>query len=360
MKSFNLDRRQFLAGSAGLVATSMAAPAGVLAQSQSISALMPGVLLPESLRGPAEAATGAAIENLPYVSPTDTVAKLLAPGAQGRYDLINNMMNFVTEPLMAADALQPLDLSKVPNWDQLSPYWQSQAVMKDGEVYMIPCMWAYDSVLYNKDFIPEDDEVTQSWGVMFDDRYAGRIAPRDDAYQMITLTALHLGVEEPATMSRSDIKEIQAFLISKKANFRTLWSSFGEAVNLMSSQEVWAMVGWMPMRLALQKQGMNVTNNWPSEGLMTFQNGLFIPKGSQKTDLAHAAANFFISQEYASELAKLMDYGVTNEAVINGFSQETIDRVGYDIFDRGVKTYPYTWPAEMDAWIEAWNSFKVA
>lgn len=360
MTSTELNRRQFIAGSAGLMATSMSLPFAAHAQGQSITVLMPGVLLPESLRAPAEAATGAAIENLPYVSPTDTVAKILAPGAQGRYDLINSMMNFVTEPLMAADVLQPIDLSRVPNWDQLSPYWKSEAVMRDGEVYMIPCMWAYDSVLYNKKFIPEDDEGTQSWGLLFDDRYAGRIAPRDDAYQMIALSALYLGVEEPAKMSRSDLKEIQTFLISKKRNFRTLWSSFGEAVNLMSSEEVWGTLGWMPMRLALQKQGMDVTNNWPKEGLMTFKNGLFIPKDTTKVDLAYAAANFFISEEYARGLSSVTDYGVTNDAVIKGFSQETIDRVGYDIFERGVKTYPYTWPEEMDAWIETWNSFKVA
>ena len=359
MSSYRLDRRQFLAGSTAAFGLG-ALPMGAFAQTASIGAVMPGVLLPEGLRPAAEAAIGGQLENLPYVSPTDTVARLLAPGAQGRYDLVINMMNFVTDPLMAADALEPFDMSQIPNWDQLAPEWKEKAIVRDGKVYMIPCMWAYDSFLYNKDFIPEDDEVTQSWGVLFDDRYAGRVAPRDDAYQTIALTALYLGVEEPATMSRAELNEVLAFLTSKKKNFRTLWSSFGEAVNLMASQEVWGLLGWMPMRLQMQQQGLNVTNNWPKEGLLTFENGIFMPKGSQKAEMVHRAANFFISEEYAAGMAAATDYGVTNQAVIDSFSPETVARVGYDIFERGVKTYPYTWPEDMDAWIEGWNAFKVA
>lgn len=358
MSKIRIDRRQFLAGSATLMG--LGAPMSAWAQAQSIGAIMPGVMMPDALRPAAEAAIGGALENLPYVSPTDTVARLLAPGARGRYDLVINMMNFVTDPLMAADALEPFDLSQVPNWEAIAPEWRERAVTRDGQVYMIPCMWAYDSFLYNRDFIPEDDEVTQSWGVLFDDRWAGRVAPRDDAYQSIALTALHLGIEEPATMSRADLNEVIRFLISKKPNFRTLWTTYGEAINLMTSQEVWGLMGWMPMRQQLQQQGMNVTNNWPSEGLLTFQNGIFMPKGTTKAEMVHRAANFFVSAEYASGLAAATDYGVTNAEVIDSFSPETISRVGYDIFERGLKTYPYTWPEDMDSWIEAWNTFKVA
>jgi hypothetical protein len=54
-------------------------------------------------------------------------------------------------------------------------------------------------------------------------------------------------------MTTSDLNEVKKFLISKK-NFRTLWMQFGGR-HLMSSGEVWAMYGWMPMRAALQKDG---------------------------------------------------------------------------------------------------------
>lgn len=355
-----INRRQFLAGTS-VALLGAASPAKIaFAQTQSLAGILPGVLLPETMRATAEATVGARIENLPYISATDTVAKLLSPASAGRYDFIYAMLNFTQGPLMAADALEPFDLSLVPNWKKLSPEWQKQAVVRDGKCYMIPVMWAYDSVLYNKDHISEEDEGTQSWGLLFDDRLAGRVALRDDAYQTITLTALHLGIQDPSTMSSSDLKQVISFLKSKKRNFRTLWSSFGEAVNLMKSQEVWAMMGWMSMRLALQNQKLNITNNWPREGLLTFTNAVFIPKGTVKTELSHKVANYLLSDDYARGLTDLTDYGVTNQTVIDGLPQETFKRIGYDISGRGIKTYPYTWPEEMDSWIEAWNSFKVS
>lgn len=360
MNKFLIDRRRFLAGSAGVLGVA-GLPFSAKAQASSITALMPGVLLPEDMRPAAEAAIQGRLENHPYVSATDTVARLLAPGAQGRYDLVNSMINFVGDPLIAADVLEPLDLSQIPNWDEVAPEWKERAVVKDGQVYMIPTMWAYDSFLFYKDLIPEDDEATQSWGVVFDDRWAGRVAIRDDAYQSIALTALYLGIEEPATMSSSDLDEVTKFLISKKQNFRTLWSTFGEAINLMVSKEIWGLMGgWMSMRLALQSQGLDVTNNWPREGLMYFYNGLCVPKGTTKAEMAYRAANYFLSEDYAAGLAAATDYGVTNAKTIASFSPEVVSRVGYDIVERGVKMYPYTWPEDMDAWIEAWNRFKVA
>ena len=56
----------------------------------------------------------------------------------------------------------------------------------------------YDSPIIRIDHIPENDTLTQSWGVLFADKYAGKTALRDDAYQSIMVTGLHLGHKDPA------------------------------------------------------------------------------------------------------------------------------------------------------------------
>ena len=112
---------------------------------------------------------------------------------------------------------------------------------RNGNAYMVPVFWGYDSPLFRTDKIPVDDPATKSWGILFDDRFAGHTALRDDAYQALLVAALALGHKDPPTMPLSDLREVQKFLISKKRNIRALWSKFGEAVNLMSSGEVWTM-----------------------------------------------------------------------------------------------------------------------
>ena len=252
-------------------------------------AVMPTVGIPEPAKVIMERKTGIQVEHMPYVSPTDSVAKLFAPGGTGRYDFMVTNLFFVRTPLMGQKAgderLRAYDMSKLPNAADMLALFKPNVQIRDGRTYMIPVYWGYDAPVFRTDNIPEGQPATQSWGVLFDDKYAGRVALRDDAYQSIMVTALSLGHKEPTTMSRSELDDVKKFLISKKKNFRALWTKFGEAVNLMSSGEVWAMYGWMPMRAALQREGVPVTNARPKEGLLFWNHAAFIPKDTRKAEI---------------------------------------------------------------------------
>ena len=363
-----MSRREFL-GSSALAATAFVSAAGMgstsaWAQQKAISAVLPGVILTDGTREIIDKATGTKVENVPYVSPTDTVAKLLAPGGTSRYDLMISNTYFVKGPILGAKAgdekVRPFDLSKMPNANDLQKLFKDDMQTRDGKVYTIPIFWGYNSPIIRVDHIPENDTLTQSWGVLFADKYAGKTALRDDAYQSIMVTGLHLGHKDPAQMTTSDLNEVKKFLISKKKNFRTLWTKFGEAVNLMSSGEVWAMYGWMPMRAALQKDGFKVTNAWPTDGLLVWNHAAFIPKDSPKAEVTEQVVNAMLSPEFGIALAKDLNYGpVTNKALAQ-FSAEDQRKLGIDVPSRKVALYELKWPNDMNAWIETWGAFKAA
>src|SRR5262245_4265828 len=366
--SGGMTRRQVLGHSA--VATAVLAGGRVLrptpaaAQQKSVSAVLPGVIMTDKTRAIIDQMTGIKVENVPYVSPTDTVAKLLAPGGSSRYDLMISNTFFVKGPILGAktgdEKVRAYDMSEVPNAAGLQQLFKDDMQTRDGKVYTIPIFWGYDSPIIRIDHIPENDPLTQSWGVLFSDKYAGKTALRDDAYQSIMATGLHLGHKDPATMTRSDLEEVKKFLISKKKNFRTLWTAFGEAVNLMSSGEVWAMYGWMPMRAALQRDGFKVTNAWPSDGLLVWNHAAFIPKDSPKAELTEQVVNAMLSPEFGIALAKDLNYGpVTNKALAQ-FSAEDQRKLGIDVPSRNVALYELKWPNDMNAWIETWGAFKAA
>ena len=98
-----------------------------------------------------------------------------------------SLTEFVKGPVLGAGAgdekALALDLGKIPNAKKLMPLFQDEIVVRDGKPYFIPVYWGYDSVLYNTEAIAED--MAQSWGILFDDKYAGKVALRDDAHQMI-------------------------------------------------------------------------------------------------------------------------------------------------------------------------------
>ena len=102
----------------------------------------------------------------------------MAPGGTKNYDLMISLTQFVGPALGAKDGderLHALDMSKIPNAKNLMPLFKKDIVSRNGKTYMIPIVWGYDSVIYNKDHISPDDPLTQSWGVLFDDKYKGKL-----------------------------------------------------------------------------------------------------------------------------------------------------------------------------------------
>lgn len=361
------NRRSFLKGAgavAGAGALTPLLPGLARAQRPSVVAVMPGVFLPDAARPIAQEQSGARIENAPYVSPTDTLAKLMAPGGTSRYDLMISLTQFVKGTALGAhqgdERVLALDLDLIPNANNLMPMFAKEVVTRGGNTYMIPIVWGYDSVIYNADHVPTDAPETQSWGLLFNDGYAGRIAWRDDAHGMIMTAGLHMGIEDPVNMPDSDLNEVQAFLISKKPLVRTMWSAFGEAVNLMSSGEVWAMYGWIAMRAALQKQGLNVTNNWPSDGLLTWNQAGFVPKDAPNAEAAQRVINAMLSKEFGTVLTRVTNYPSTSQEVVSEFSPEEQRKLGLDLAERDLAVYNMSFPPSMDRWIEVWNTVKSA
>jgi spermidine/putrescine-binding protein len=359
-------RRRFLkAGGASLAAAALlGAVPELAAQTKKLYTLVPPSPIRPQLRDLIRERLGIEIEAAPYTSPTDTIAKLLAPGGGSRYDVMITLTDFVKPALhdaMGRELLLPLDPAKVPNIEHIIPLFKGDVLSKDDKPYTAPFYWGYDSVVYNRAEVPEADELTQSWGVLFDDKYKGRVALRDNAHQSLLVTALYLGHKDPLRMDKSDLDELVKFLVSKKGNFRALWTQFAQAVNLMSSGEVVAMYGWILMRTTLQNQGFNVINNWPKEGLLWWGQAAFVPKGSGAPDLAMEFINFLLSAEYGHMLTKATG-GILSASALGRarFTEEERKKLGYDIMERNLNLFRLGLPERLDLWLEAWAKFKSA
>jgi len=348
-----------VAGSAAIGGFSLS---GAFAKSGAITAVMPGVFLPDAIRPVLEGAAGTRVENAPYVSPTDTLAKLLSPGGTSRYDLMISVTEFVKNSVLGEkegdESVMEIDLTKVPNAQYIMPLFQPDIAKRGDKVYLLPLVWGYDSVVFNTEQLAPEEANT--WGVLFDDKHAGRVAWRDDAHSMIMAAGLYMGMEDPGAMSESDLAEVSKFLLSKKKIIRTMWSKFGEAVNLVASGEIYALYGWISMLDALEKQGIKAANNWPKEGLLTWSQSAFIPKDSPNSDAVYKILDAFLSPEYGNALVKTTRYPTTSTEVAKTLTPEDATKFNLDIASRGLKTYPLKWPTQMDNWIEAWNTVKSA
>jgi len=145
-----------------------------------------------------EKAIGVRIQNTTTANNPTTFSKLMAGGGRA-VDVVQIAGPFIP-PMADQGVLQPIDMSQIPNAKALyTDFAKPQyAFGKDGKQYGVPFVWGYDSLLYNADKVGPSD----SFGVLFDDKYKGHIGLRDDAFFGLSTAALFLGKDKPFALGR--------------------------------------------------------------------------------------------------------------------------------------------------------------
>jgi spermidine/putrescine transport system substrate-binding protein len=358
--SLDLNRRTFLGAGGATALSTLLGSRFASAQSKVLDVIMPPSAVRQEAISMFEQQTGIRVRAAPYVSPTDNMGKLLS-GA--RFDALVTLSDLIKPSLAEAvnrKLLLPIDTAKVPNIENLAPLFKPDLLAQGGKPYAVPVYWGFNPVLYNRKFIKDSDPLTDSYSLLLDDRYKGRVAIRDDAHESIHMVALCMGHKEPAAMDQKDLKEVTKFLISKKGNFRALWSKFAEAVQLMGSGEVHAMFGWLLMHKTLKEQGMDVVRNHPKEGLLWWVHAAFLPAGGQRPDDAMQWINFLVSKEWGTKLSEISGVPSTSQLAKSSFSPDQQSIYGYDTLDSNKPMVRLGSPPRMDLWQEAWSEFKAA
>jgi spermidine/putrescine-binding protein len=334
------------------------------ADATDLQVLLPNVLVSGKLRSILEGAVHAKIVDAPYQSGPDAIARLMAPGGTSRFDLMFSLTDFARIPIAGprdgAEKVLALDLSKIPNAATIGEVFKPDIVSRNGHIYMLPIFMGYNSVLYNYEVVPEHDELTQSWGAIFEDKYAGRIGWFESAHQMIFAAALYLGHAKPETMSNAEVAEVGRFMASKKKNVRTIWTSFAEGANLLATKEIVVTFGPIPVRVQLQQQGVPVTNAWVKEGVESLVGGLFIPKDSTKPEQAYALINTILGTGYANTLPEVSGYLSANVSAGGGLTEAQRMQAGYGIYTGQTKHAPMPLPPNLNTWVETWAKIKSA
>src|SRR5207249_2263036 len=90
--------------------------------------------------------------------------------------------------------------------------------------------------------------------------------------------------------------------------FRTFWSSWEEAVNLLGTREVIAANVWEPVIRALLGQGKKVSYAYTKEGFNKWMGAFWIPPHSKDNLDVYKALNYFLGGQYAAHIAALRGY----------------------------------------------------
>jgi spermidine/putrescine transport system substrate-binding protein len=177
-----------------------------------------------------------------------------------------------------AGLLQPIDTSKLKNWNKLSPTLRSLPGIDagNGKVWFVPHYWGNTSLTIRTDLAPEYAR-SQSWDILFDPKYKGRVSVLDGVDDTIPFIARMIGVDA-YSMSNSDWEKVQAKLKVLMGQLRFVSSDDTALAQGLASGELVAAMSWRNTFAGLNREHRPVAYLDPPGGMFTYVCGLVMHK----------------------------------------------------------------------------------
>ena len=254
--------------------------------------------------------------------------------------------------LTARNLIRPLDTDGVEAWDDLV-FTDSPGVLDGKNAMLVPLSAGPQGLIYDGDEV-EPGEV-DSFTDLFDPQFADRVALEADyPLPAIAETALALGIEEPMDLDADELEQVKQHLIENRDQFRSLWRSDADVVNLFRSGEIVLADGGPGLTERIRDTGVDAHWVAPVERPLSWVCGLAITRDAQNLDAAYRLINWQASPE-AQAIRAEGGYVVTNpEAIelVGPEDRETADPASID------NAIPETEPPNYDEWVRAFREFQ--
>ena len=238
---------------------------------------------------------------------------------------ITHHTSFMVGKLRDAGLIQPIDTARLTHWNDFFPELR-QIENVGGEQWIAPFSWGNSSVIYRQDLIQPEEE---TWGVLWDERYAGRIAPRDAVEGLLIVGGLYTGAADPWSMTDEELEKVREALLAQKPLARFYWNSQTDMEQAFATGEIVAAYGWNASVALLRKQGIDMAMLKPKEGIVTWTDGLVLYKDHPNSeDLAYEYINAYMSPEVGAFLINAYGYGSGNTKAYDMVTAERLEELG--------------------------------
>ncbi len=255
---------------------------------------------------------------------------------------------------------QPIDISRLSNWPDVIPslYEEPHNLEDaDGGVWQVPFDWGQTSITYRTDLYDLQGE--ESWDILWDERYAGRIgmlATGDDAWWCAAIKA---GVPFEEIHTDEAFEAIAAVLREQRPLVRTYTDDTSSLNQALAAGEMVAAMTWNSSAVELTFEEVPVRFAQPKEGALTWGCGFMLHAEAPNPDRAYDVLDALISVSAGEFLTGDYGYGHSNARVLELFDDEelaalTLSRDPMDILDAGHRSIPQPpeWSARMNTLYE--------
>ena len=215
--------------------------------------------------------TGIGVNYTTYDTNEAMYAKLASGG--GDYDIIVPS-DYMVSRMIEEDMLAELDFSNIPNFQYIDETFRNPAYDPENR-YSVPYTWGLVGLFYNTDYVTKEE--AQSWNVLWDEKYAGKILMFDNSRDSFGIAMKLLGY----SFNSTDLNEWQeaADLLVQQAPLVQSYA-MDQIFQKMESGEAWIAPYYSGDAAILIEENDNIAFSVPKEGTNYFVDALCIPKTS--------------------------------------------------------------------------------
>jgi len=229
----------------------------------------------------------------------------LQSGATG-YDIVVPT-GYMIEIMLQLGLLAPIDHGNIPNLSGVSDIFKNPPY-DPGRKHSVPWQWGTTGFAYNAKKIagPVD-----SWDLMWDAKYNGKITMLDDMRSAISVPLKKLGYSLNST-SEKELMEAKKLLLEQKALLKAYISA--PVKSLLISGEVWLAQLWVGDTLMAADENADIQYCIPKEGCEVWDDNLAIPKTAPHKYTAEVWMNYCLRPEVAAGISNFVHYATPVEA----------------------------------------------
>jgi len=236
--------------------------------------------------------TGAFTQVNVFGSNEEMLAKLQAGGSG--WD-VYVPTNYTITTYVEEDLIEPLDISKLPNYDpDAFDARFADAGIVDGVVYAVPKNWGTTGIASNTSH--NGGAAIDSWKAFFDrtmDDFSGRTMVHD--YQLTTIgAALNYHGYSFNSVDEAELADAEKLLIEVKPHLFAITSDYQPA---MRSGDAWLTICWTGDGKQLNTDIPEIAFALGKEGGELWSDYYAIPKGAPHMEAAYALINFMLDPE---------------------------------------------------------------
>jgi len=257
-----------------------------------------------------------------YNSNENMLTKLMT--TRSAYDLVFPSGDHVAI-MIQKELLEPLDLTKIPNYSNLDGVILEKARSFDpGNVYSIPYFWGTTGLVYNIKHVPQSVIETESWDMIANPFFSGKnkITMLDDAREVIGAALITAG-KSPNDTSEEALKSAQFILKGWDANISQFDSDSFK--NEIQDGTTWLAQAYNGDALQIIQTNPDIGFILPREGASLWIDSVVIPKYSEHKELAYKFINFLLDAENGKVNAEYVQYPTPNQASVALLSPEDRD-----------------------------------